>query len=244
MRGVRYLLYVMLSVQTFASFMLPMKFDKRIDGYRGYQEYQIQNSTNKTVRYKVYKKSDPKDLEVKGVVGDMTKWIEYYPKILTIPPKSTGIIKLAIKAPSKTREGEYVARIGTNPLSIPKMEESVDGGVTPQISVPVGFEMNIFGYVGDLAPKIEGDFKTIEENGERYFKGNIKNIGTAGMKMIAVYRYKDSDGEHNNIVPLGRVVVGAEVSIDTKPLKNIGNHRAIELEIKEDGGSKSFFKVR
>lgn len=243
MKIARTLLYLAFSVQTFAAFMLPMKFDKKIDGEGGYQEYQIQNSTDKTVRYKIYKKVEPDDMKDKGIVGDMTKWIDYYPKILTIPAKSTGIVKLAIRAPKGVKTGEYVARIGTSPLAIPSVGNDRDA-IAPQISVPIGSEMRIFGYVGDIAPQIEGDFKTVEGDGEKFFKGTIKNTGKAGMKMIAVYKYSDKDGKHSDIVSLGRVYPDTEVTINTKPVKSNGKHKAIELEIKEDGGHQSFLKIK
>lgn len=243
MKIVKTLLYLAFSIQTFAAFMLPMKFDKKIDNDSGYQEYQIENSTNKTVRYKIYKKTEPEDMKDKGIVGDMTKWIQYYPKILTIPPKTTGIVKLAIRAPKGTKPGEYVARIGTSPLAIPSVGDNQEA-ISPQISVPLGSEMRIFGYVGDIAPKIEGDFKTVEVEEEKFFKGTIKNTGEAGMKLIAVYKYSDKDGKHSSIVPLGRVYPGTEITIDTKPTKSNGKHKGIELEIKEDGGHQSFLKIK
>lgn len=243
MKIVKTLLYLAFSIQTFAAFMLPMKFDKKIDNDSGYQEYQIENSTNKTVRYKIYKKTEPEDMKGDGIVGDMTKWIQYYPKILTIPPKTTGIVKLAIRAPKGTKPGEYVARIGTSPLAIPSVGDNQEA-VSPQISVPLGSEMRIFGYVGDIAPKIEGDFKTVEVEGEKFFKGTIKNTGEAGMQLIAVYKYSDKDGKHSSVAPLGRAYPGAEITIDTKPTKSNGKHKGIELEIKEDGGHQSFLKIK
>lgn len=243
MKALKSLLYIAICVQTFGAMMLPMKFDKRIDGTNGgYQEYQIANSTDETVRYKIYKKSEPKDLEDKRITGDMSRWIQYYPKIITIPPKSTGIVKVAIKSPLGAKEGEYVARLGTSPLEVPKLGESKNV-VSPQINLPIGMEMKIFGYVGDIAPKLESDIKSFKNSNGTYFKGKIKNIGTAGMKILASYRYKDSTGTHSTMIPLGRIYPDGEISIDTSTIEKSINHKGLEIEIKEDGGNKVFLKI-
>lgn len=228
----------------FGATMLPMKFDKRIDGNGGYQEYQIENPTNDTVRYKIYRKAESKDLTEKGIVGGMEKWIDFYPKIITIPPKTKGIVKVAIKAPVTAKTGEYVARIGTTPLAIPKVGKSGEA-IEAQISLPLGVEMQIFGYVGDIEPKLEGDLKVKNEGGGTFIKGKIINNGTAGISILASYRYSNESGMHGKIVPLGRIMPGTEVEIDTSLLNEKGKkHKAIVLEIKEDGGSKTFLSVK
>lgn len=243
MKIIKGLLYLVLCVQSFATMMLPMKFDKRIDGTNGgYQEYQIPNSTDKTVRYKIYKKAVSEDLEDKRIVGDMTRWIEYYPKIITIPPKSTGIVKVLIKAPPKSKEGEYVARLGTSPLPIPNTGESGES-ISPQINLPIGMEMRIFGYVGDLEPIFESDIKPYKTAKGKYFKGKIRNIGKAGVKTLMTYKYKDSSGSHNDTVQLGRIHPNGEIELDTSTIKESKNHKGIEITVKEDGGNRVFLKI-
>lgn len=216
-----------------------MKFDKRIDGNGGYQEYQVDNPTNETIRYKIYKKPETKDLRDKGILGSMDRWIDFYPKILTIPPKSRGIVKMAIKAPRNAKVGEYAARIGTVPIAIPKAGGEAET-INAQISLPVGTEIQIFGYVGELAPKVEGNLKEKKTQKGSFVEGKIKNTGTAGVNLLAVYRYRDSTGTQTKLIPLGRLVVGDEIEIDTSRINDTKGHKALELSIKEDGGSITF----
>lgn len=233
------LLFGILGIRSFSVPLLPMKFDKRIDGSGGYQEYQVENPTNETLRYRIYKKPEINDLTSKGIVGSMDKWIEFYPKILTIPPRSKGIVKLAIKAPKGAKQGEYAARIGTSPVAIPKVGEN-SSAVNAQISLPVGTEIQIFGYVGDITPKIQGDLKEKKNENGSFVAGKIKNMGTAGVGVLAYYRYKDSKGVHSKIIPLGRIMPKNEITIDTSTIKDSKNHKVLELSIKQDGGSTTF----
>lgn len=233
------LLFGILGIKSLAVPLLPMKFDKRIDGNGSYQEYQVDNPTNETLRYKIYKKPEPKDLTDKGIIGSMDKWIEFYPKILTIPPKSKGIVKVAIKAPKNVKQGEYAARVGTTPVAIPKVGENGET-INAQISLPVGTEIQIFGYVGDIAPKIEGELKEKKTENGSFVTGNIKNTGSAGVGILASYRYKDTTGTHTKILSLGRIMPGQEIKVDTSTVKNSKEHKVLALSIKEDGGTTSF----
>ncbi|MGL4510614.1 hypothetical protein [Cetobacterium sp.] len=244
MRIVKILLYFACFVQSFASMMLPMKFDKRIDGINGgYQEYQISNPTDKTVRYKIYKKPETENLSKYGVVGSMDKWMQYYPKIITIPPKSVGIVKLGIKAPPGTKPGEYAARIGTSPISIPDINRS-GSIIAPQISVPIGMEMQIFGYIGEGTPKIIGDLKTIKKGTGTFVTGTIKNEGEVGVALLASYRYKDSTGIHSSTTSLGRLMPGEETKIDSSVIKESKDHRVLELIVTQDGGNERFLEFK
>lgn len=236
------LIFAILGINTLATPLLPMKFDKRIDENGGYQEYQVDNPTNETLRYKIYKKPETKDLSSKGIVGSMDKWIDFYPKILTIPPRSKGIVKMAIKAPKNTKPGEYAARVGTSPVAIPKVGEKGES-INAQISLPIGTEIQIFGYVGDITPKIEGELKEKKtENGD-YIVGKIKNVGNAGVGILAQYRYRDKIGTHMKIVPIGRIMPGDEITVDTSDMLK-ENQKILEFSIKEDGGSKTFLSYK
>lgn len=237
------ILFGILGMSSLASSLLPMKFDKRIDGNGGYQEYQVENPTNETVRYKIYKKPEIRDLKDKGIIGSMDRWIEFYPKILTIPPRSRGVVKLAIKAPKSAAVGEYAARVGTLPIAIPKTGGE-GSAINAQISLPIGTEMQIFGYVGELAPKVEGTLKEKKTEKGSFVAGKIKNIGTSGVNILAFYRYRDSTGTQTKIMPLGRLTPGDEIEIDTSRISGTKEHKALELSIKEDGGNTAFVTYR
>lgn len=238
------LLFLMLGISSFAATMLPMKFDKRIDGKGGYQEYQIQNPTNKTVRYRIFKKPEPKDLTDQGIVGSMDRWIDFYPKILTIPPRSNGIVKVAIKSPPGAKSGEYAARIGTSPVAIPKIGKSGEA-INAQITLPVGVEMQIFGYVGEIEPKIEGNLQAKKDGDGTFIGGKIENNGTAGISLLLAYRYSDETGTHSKLIPLGRLMPGNDITIDTALMKGGSRkHKALELAVKEDGGSKTYLSLK
>lgn len=127
--------------------MSPYYFDKQIDKDGGAQEYTLFNDSSEKIRYKI---------NVTGSSQEMNKWIEIYPKVVTIAPKSEGKFKLFIKAPEGTKPGEYNFTIAPQPISIPVLRktEAKKGEVNIQATAKIGLSLPLAGFVGE-----RGDIK-------------------------------------------------------------------------------------
>lgn len=151
----------------------PIYFSQRIDGNGGYQEYEIDNPTFSNKRYKIQLLSSA---ENKKERDEINKWIEVYPKVLTVPPKSTGKIKVLIKASSNAKVGEYEFTLLPTPITIPTLENSKNDKKIANVAVkaPLHFSMGLKGYVGDLG-SLEKDLKIEKVKTNSGLKVKIKN---------------------------------------------------------------------
>lgn len=237
-------LFILLAVgvQSFSALMLPTRFDHRIDGRNGgYQEYQIHNTTNDTVRYRIHARPQKDGFEEDGLKGDMTKWVSAYPRILTIQPRSIGTVKVSVKAPPSAEAGEYSTYIGTTPMAIPQMNENT-GAIAPSISVGIGYEMRIYGTVGELKPAITGKIETISNERGNFFKGYIENTGTAGINVVGMYSYTENGANKSMIIPIGRISPGQKIDIDSSKIHLPSGHRAINFTVTGDGSATQYFR--
>ncbi|MGL5122597.1 MAG: hypothetical protein ACRC6K_00305 [Fusobacteriaceae bacterium] len=127
----------------------PIYFNQRIDGNGGYQEYEIDNDSFAAKRYKIQVTPNTENKKQKE---EMQKWAEVYPKVLTIPPKSIGKIKVLIRSPPDAKEGEYSFVLTPIPITIPTLEKQNEDSKLAKIRTekPLQFSMVINGYVGNL----------------------------------------------------------------------------------------------
>lgn len=141
--------FILIITSSYAMSIGPIYFNQRIDGNGGYQEYEIDNPSFSTKRYKI--KVIP-EINNKELMKKMEKWIEVYPKVLTIPPKSTGKVKVLIKASPDTKPGEYNFILAPTPITIPILENKSGNSKLATIGVeaPLHFSMTLSGYVGNL----------------------------------------------------------------------------------------------
>ncbi len=141
--------FILTVFSSYAMSIGPIYFNQRIDGNGGYQEYEIDNASFSTKRYKiqVIPQTNNKELMKK-----MEKWVEVYPRVLTIPPKSSGKVKVLIKSPSNTKPGEYSFTLAPTPITIPTLENKNGDSklATIGIQAPLHFSMALNGYVGNL----------------------------------------------------------------------------------------------
>jgi P pilus assembly chaperone PapD len=158
-------LFLFFSINIFAFKLSPDYFDKRIDGKGSSEEITFWNDSNESVRYKIYVE------KVDDGSPDMSKWVEVYPKILTIKPKSTGKVRVFAKAPSTAKEPEYQFYLGARTIAIPKNE----GGGT-QLAMPINLKMRMYGYNGDIKPLINlKNQQFFKEGNQLKFKGTLIN---------------------------------------------------------------------
>lgn len=92
------LLFILLSFYSFAFEFSPMGFDKRLDTGEGYGEFQYTNSTLDVQRYKI-------SILDNGKENNISQYVSVYPKILTVKPKSVGVIKIYVQTPPTLKKG-------------------------------------------------------------------------------------------------------------------------------------------
>ncbi|MGL5904175.1 MAG: hypothetical protein ACRCZO_15950, partial [Cetobacterium sp.] len=98
----------------------PTSFDKNI-GKGAYQEFTLYNNTSIPVRYRI----EPQKMSGKDV-GDMSEWIEVYPKVITIDPANEKMFKVYIKSKGKPLDGDYGAFLNIKQISAPKLKDKKD----------------------------------------------------------------------------------------------------------------------
>lgn len=148
----KFIFGVSLIIATATSFSMsigPVYFNQRIDGAGGYQEYTIDNDTYNTKRYKIQVTPNTTD---KKLYQEMAKWIEVYPKVLTIKPKSSQKVKVLIKAAPNTKPGEYRFILSPTPIVVPTLENKKSDSKLAAVGIkaPLHFSMGLNAYVGTL----------------------------------------------------------------------------------------------
>lgn len=112
----------------------PSKFEKNIEN--GVNEiFRLYNRTNKKVRYRVY-------LE-ETIENDMSKWIEVYPKSITLNPLEEKEINIFINPPKDTRNGKYKSKLVVKEIDIPGGEKH------EKVKFMTIFKLNMIGYIGE-----------------------------------------------------------------------------------------------
>lgn len=137
----RILIFLFLSLKTWAYVNItPLTFDKRIDGEGGYKEYTLSNSSKNITKYRIY-------IEKNNEKYDMSDWVEFFPKTLTLKPGESKKIKVLITAPNDSREGEYTTNLCIKEVEVPLKNK--------ELNILTNLKIELAGYVGDLKPKIE-----------------------------------------------------------------------------------------
>ena len=218
MRNIYHLLlfFLLIFYTTIPFHIAPTFFEKRIDAGGGYQEFIMYNNSTKTQRFKVTVLPGTGEFN-----GHMDKWIEYNPKIITIKPKSQSAIKVYIKAPKGTPEGEYSTFL--NFKSVPVPDITKDDGKTAAAAANIGLNINmeVVGYVGDLKSKLEITNLKVTENNEGQAVVSFK-VKNNTLKRGIWYNIDVMSGnESHESVEKGRIGIGKtdEVTLTMKNMK-------------------------
>lgn len=193
-------------------------FDQRIDK-DGYQEYTIFNDSMKRIRYKVFIKD----------VGTLpvSKALEVYPKILTVEPKSHGILKVFGKGGVELPKKEHQFILAFKPIVIPTLAKSsgkkeVISGVA---TIPLAPELLMSGYVGEV------DFS------KHLIAENIKFYKNEKGKLIANLSVKNTAYTG---LPLGLNFYNAEKNVlDSKAIGRISKNSVKNIEVELDAFKNS-----
>ena len=208
--------FLLIFFTTFSFHIAPTFFEKRIDAGGGYQEFIMYNNSLKTQRFKVTA------LPGTGSYGGhMDKWVEYSPKIITIKPKSQSTLKVYIKAPKGTPEGEYSTFLNFKSVPVPDITRDDGKTVAAAASIGLNVNMEVIGYVGDFKPKLEITNLKVTENkeGQAVVSFKVKNNT---LKRGIWYNIDVMRGnESHESVEKGRIGIGKtdEVTLTMKNMK-------------------------
>lgn len=188
----------------------PTFFDKSIDFEGSYQEFTLFNQSNDTVLYRIY--CEPyKDSTNK----DMSKWVNFYPRSITLAPGESGKIQVSVASNSKIEWGEYSAVLGVRelPLYEKVIKENSSG-----LGILTDLKLVINGYAGNISPKLAFSNLNLEINPNKIsLNGIVQNLGERRGKFEL---YIDD-------YFLGNLRIHSKESLNLKDLKFIynGNHK-------------------
>ncbi|MGL5000455.1 MAG: hypothetical protein ACRC6J_01885, partial [Cetobacterium sp.] len=166
------LIFLIIFSTTLSFHIAPTFFEKRIDAGGGYQEFTLYNNSTKTQRFKVAALPG-----TGGYNGDMDKWVEFSPKIITIKPKSKNILKVYVKAPKNLEEGEYSTFLNFKSVPLPDLNREDGKTVAAAASIGLNVNIEVIGYVGNLKPKLEITNLEVSDNkdGSALVSLDVKN---------------------------------------------------------------------
>lgn len=173
-------LFLMLNISSLAYINIsPTTLDKNI-GIGAYEEFTFYNNTSVPMRYKL--SVIPMESES---VKDMSKWVEVYPKVVTVYPSSNETFKLYVQAPKNTADGDYGAFLNIRQVSAPKLEgDAGEQNVAAGMMVMVNVNMGLYGYVGDKIPTVETTTPVVVRDGENQkLQMEIKNTTNRLVRM-------------------------------------------------------------
>ena len=176
----KFLLFTAVSLSASAYINLsPTTLDKNIKA-GAYEEFTLYNDTTIPFRYKI----TPVAMTENKKVMDMSKWIEVYPKIVTVRPTESKKFKVYVKADKGALEGDYGAFLNIRQMSAPKLKGETDENLGAGMVIMLNINMGIYGYVGDEVPKIEVIEPSVYKKGEKSFlKMKVKNKTNRLVKM-------------------------------------------------------------
>lgn len=232
------LTFLLTFTATLSFHIAPTFFEKRIDGPGGYQEFILYNNTTHTQRFKV------EFIEGSGnFKGSSHTWAEYTPKIVTIKPKSKSIVKVFMKAPKETTEGEYSTYINFKTIPVPELKDEKDNVIQAANKLMLNVSLEIVGYIGDLKPNLEvKNLKTKNsEQGEEQLSFKVIN---KTLKRGIYMTVRVIEGNENfESYEIGRVGANSEkeVTINLKKIKK-SNIKGIQI-IETTSGDELVKKV-
>lgn len=231
------LLFIAVSISAFAYINLsPTTLDKNI-GVGAYQEFSLYNGTTIPFRYKI----TPVAMTENKKVMDMSKWIEIYPKIVTVKPTESKKFKVYVKAKPDSLEGDYGAFLNIRQMSVPKLKGEKDESIGAGAVIMVNVNMGIYGYVGDENPKIETTTPVIyQKNGKSFLKMKLMNKTNRLVKVKV-----EAEGKKNYFYTIGetRAFKGETLVFDHE-IKELKGNKASKLIITDVETEKVLKKIK
>lgn len=170
-------LFSIIYINAFSFRLDNIVFNQRMDvAEGGYRELYLSNSSLTKKRYKIN--------ILKGNKNDGSSFVQVYPKVITVMPKSKGTIKVFAKALPNTKQGEYDFRLQFKPISIPTIAKESQGKIEGTSNVSIAPIIEMKGYVGNIDFEKELTFKNISiMKGDKgiVVKGELSNNAFAGI---------------------------------------------------------------
>lgn len=215
----------------------PTTLDKNI-GIGAYEEFTFYNNTSVPMRYKL----SVIPMEGKSV-KDMSKWVEVYPKVVTVYPNDKQSFKIYVQAPKNTEPGDYGTLLNIRQVSAPKLEgDAGEQNVAAGMTVMVNLNMGLYGYVGDIEPKLETTKpKVIKEKDSQKLQMEIKNLTNRLVRMKVEVKT-----EENYFYSLGetRILKGQTLVFD-HPIPKIKMEQNVkEIVISDTETDKIIKKIK
>lgn len=180
-----FVLFLICSVSVLAFKMEGIAFNKSLNG--GYKEFVIHNDGIKKIRYKVVLKPMGKE--------DVTDCLEVSPKILTIEPKSTQVLKIFGTGKRKLEEKEYPFILQFNQIIIPTLAKGKAGVTSGNSMLGLAPSIAMKGYGGTIDFSKSLELTNIrfqkDKNGDLIFEGTLTNT-SYGATELAVNFYNSN----------------------------------------------------
>lgn len=231
-----FIFFILIFSTTFSFHIAPTFFEKRIDGPGGYQEFTLYNNTTHTQRFKVefYESSG-------NFKGSSHTWTEYSPKIVTIKPKSQSVVKVFMKAPKETPEGEYSTYINFKTIPVPELKDEKENVIQAANRLMLNVSLEIVGYVGDLKPNLEVKDLKVKNEEKAGDQISFKLLNKTLKRGIYVTVRVIEDNENFESYEIGRVGANSERDINIT-LKNIKKSNLKGIQIIETTSGEEILK--
>lgn len=142
-KSILIVIFILFSLNSYSFRLQNIYFNQRIDGENGgYREFYIVNDHLTRQRYRINILS--------GNLNDGAKFVEVYPKVITVEPQSKGTVKVFVKMPKESREGEYDFNLQFQPINIPTLARNKEGVATGTSNIGISPVIELKGYVGDV----------------------------------------------------------------------------------------------
>lgn len=144
LKKIIFIIFILVNSLSYSFELQGIDFNQRIDGNEGgYREFTLVNRYKEKQRYRINILKGEKE-------QDGSKYINVYPKIVTIDPQDKATFKIFAKAPSTIEKGLYTFQLQFIPIGIPKLAKSKDKMVSGISSVDLAPVIEMSGYVGEI----------------------------------------------------------------------------------------------
>lgn len=166
------------------------------------QELSVINSKDKSARYRVSLQRPENQKDPDLYMGD---WVRYYPKILSVPPKSTRVVRFRATPPKRKtlKDGEYRAYLILEEL--PKKEDMTTSGENSKnqmdlkLNTMLRYSLSLYGEKGEIKPQLEFEEFKITQDKEKQdrirLKSKVTNRGNTSQRTAAYITFKKASGE-------------------------------------------------
>lgn len=134
------LMFLLMSFSALAFKMEGITFNKSLTN--GYKEFIIHNDGTKKIRYRVFVRPSGKE--------DVTDCVEVFPKIITIEPKSSQVLKMFGKAKRKLEDKEYSFYLDFQQIVIPTLGKNDGQTISGTSTMSLAPSLEMKGHGGEI----------------------------------------------------------------------------------------------